>query len=101
MKHERASTSHSTMQTHRLAIELNSSADRSKSTPDGDEGLFFVTVEGRLAAATISPAVFDRDVPALDISGFFQPLVETRIDGRDGRIHGRLDGEEANHRHRL
>ena len=53
------------MQTHRLAIELNSSADLSKSTPDGDEDLFLrhgpssrrpirVTVEGRLAAATIS-----------------------------------------------
>jgi hypothetical protein len=28
------------MQTHRLAIELNSSADLSKSTPDGDEDLF-------------------------------------------------------------
>src|SRR5215469_12133192 len=65
MKHERASTSRSTMQTHRLAIELNSSADLSKSTPDGDEDLFLrhgpssrrpirVTVEGRLAAATIS-----------------------------------------------
>src|SRR6516225_6084558 len=65
MKHERASTSRSTMQTHRLAIELNSSADLSKSIPDGDEDLFLrhgpssrrpirVTVEGRLAAATIS-----------------------------------------------
>src|SRR5215472_11588253 len=65
MQHERASTSRSTMQTHRLAIELNSSADLSKSTPDGDEGLFLghgpssrrpirVTVEGRLAAATTS-----------------------------------------------
>src|SRR5215469_16058192 len=65
MKHERASTSRSIMQTHRLAIELNSSADLSKSTPDGDEDLFLrherssrrpirVTVEGRLAAATIS-----------------------------------------------
>jgi hypothetical protein len=53
------------MQTHQLAIELNSSADLSKSTPDGDEDLFLrhgpssrrpirVTVEGRLAAATIS-----------------------------------------------
>jgi hypothetical protein len=53
------------MQTHRLAIELNSSADLSKATPDGDEDLFLrhgppsrrpirVTVEGRLAAATIS-----------------------------------------------
>ena len=53
------------MQTHRLAIELNSFADLSKSTPDGDEDLFLrhgpssrrpirVTVEGRLAAATIS-----------------------------------------------
>jgi hypothetical protein len=28
------------MQTHRLAIELNSSADLSKPTPDGDEDLF-------------------------------------------------------------
>src|SRR5215469_15491804 len=65
MKHERASTSRSIMQTHRLAIELNSSADLSKSTPDGDEDFFLlhgpssrrpirVTVEGRLAAATIS-----------------------------------------------
>src|SRR5215469_3198445 len=62
MKHERASTSRSIMQTHRLAIELNSSADLSKSTPDGDEDLFLrhgpssrrpirVTVECRLAAA--------------------------------------------------
>jgi predicted DNA-binding transcriptional regulator YafY len=33
MKHERISTNRSTMQTDRLAIELNSSADPSKSTP--------------------------------------------------------------------
>src|SRR5947207_11081928 len=38
MKHEGTSTSRSTMQTDRLAIELNSSADPSKSTPHGDEG---------------------------------------------------------------
>jgi hypothetical protein len=29
------------MQTDRLAIELNSSADPSKSTPHGDEGRFW------------------------------------------------------------
>jgi len=42
MKHERTSTSRSTMQTDRLAIELNSSADPSKSTPHGDEGRIWV-----------------------------------------------------------
>jgi hypothetical protein len=41
MKHERTSTSRSIMQTDRLAIELNSSADPSKSTPHGDEGRFW------------------------------------------------------------
>jgi hypothetical protein len=38
------------MQTHRLAIELNSSADLSKSTPDGGEDLFFA------AWAVVAPA---------------------------------------------
>jgi hypothetical protein len=37
------------MQTHRLAIELNSSADLSKATPDGDEDLF-------AAWAVVAPA---------------------------------------------
>jgi hypothetical protein len=41
MKHERTSTSRSTMHIDRLAIELNSSADPSKSTPHGDEGRFW------------------------------------------------------------
>jgi hypothetical protein len=41
MKHEKNSTIRSIMQTGRLTIELNSSADPSKSTPHGDEGRFW------------------------------------------------------------
>src|SRR5260221_12954389 len=41
MKPERPRPSRSPMQTDRLAIELNSSADPSKSTPHGDEGRFW------------------------------------------------------------
>src|SRR6516165_1135043 len=95
MKHERANTSRSTMQTHRLAIELNSSADLSKSTPDGDEDLFLrhgpssrrpirVTVEGRLAAATISmdgrqrlplscPSLLSKAIPAHSPRAVIEP----------------------------
>src|SRR6516162_8571938 len=100
MKHERASTSRSTMQTHRLAIELNSSADLSKSTPDGDEDLFLrhgpssrrpirVTVECRLAAATISmdgrqglphscPPI-ERRVPAIPASSEEKSSLHRRV----------------------
>ncbi len=54
---------------------------------------------GQPIVTTLRPAVFDRDILSLDITGFAQPLVER------GRIRCKLAGrgaaEETDHRHRL
>jgi hypothetical protein len=54
---------------------------------------------GQPIVIALRPAVFDRDVLALDVAGFVQSLEECSHEGR--RRTGRSRVEEADHRHHL
>src|SRR5204862_4609035 len=101
-KHERTITSRITIQTDRLAIELNSSADPSKSTPHGDEGRIWGKTgssrfqHGLPLSAASRPASLtknSRRTPrshrfALDHSRVVE-IVLDRLAGKGGRGHQR------------